>query len=102
MAKAKIKKDNYGLYLRYMGCVFRPDFPHGYDPRNPILDEEIKENDMVSVSYKGAGACYCKVKWNNVVLYWMNHGSYIVPDGDNVRYIKSHNCYLNNSTKSLA
>ena len=92
MAVVKIKKDQYGFYVRHAGCIFRPLFPIGYNPNNPEIN--IEEGMDVRVRYKGAGASYAKVRINDECLFWMNHGSYIVPNGDEIIHRKSYDCIL--------
>lgn len=93
MAKVVVKKDIYGLYVRHAGFVFRPLFPDGYDPKNP--EYNLAVDDEVTVAYKGVGASYAKIKVDGQPIFWMNHGSYIVPDGDDIKHLKSTLCILN-------
>lgn len=92
MASVKVKKDKYGFYVRHAGCVFRPLYPIGFEPNNPVVD--INEGMMVNATYKGAGASYAKVKVGQDQLFWMNHGSYIIPDGDDVIHQPSTQCII--------
>lgn len=90
MAKTKINSDEYGYYVRVGGFLFRPKFTIGNDPRNP--DVEIKKGDVVNVHYKGHGK-YARITKDNNVLYWENHGAYIIPDENGIRYVKSNLIY---------
>lgn len=88
--KLQVRKDDISLYIKAYGCIFRPLFTNGYDPRNPECN--IIEGEVVRASYKGAGAVYATVKTETgTVLYWLNHGSYIIPHGDEVKHLKSNN-----------
>lgn len=90
MPTTKVKEDQYGLYVRHAGFLFRPLFPSGFDPNNPLVD--IKADDIINITYKGVGASYAKLNIDGVIIYWMNHGSYIVPHDDTIKHLKSHEC----------
>lgn len=92
MATTKVKYDEYGFYVRHSGFLFRPLFPMGFEPNNPPID--VDADDMVAITYKGVGASYAKLRIDGIIVFWMNHGSYIVPDGDGTRYLKSTDCIL--------
>lgn len=99
MAKVLVKRDCYGLYIRHAGCVFRPLFPVGFDPKNPPTN--ITEGIEVRARYKGAGASYVKIDIDDQRLFWMNHGSYIVPDGDEIKHRKSYECIIESSVQVI-
>ncbi len=92
MAVVKVKKDKFGLYVRHAGFVFRPLFPLGFNPNNPDID--VTEGMSVRARYKGAGASYAKIRVGDECLFWMNHGSYIIPNGDELQHRKSVDCII--------
>lgn len=90
MALVKIKEDEHGFYVRTGGFLFRPVFTTGNDPKNP--DVEFTVGDEVNATYKGHGK-YVRITVDGVIVFWENHGAYIVPNGDNLKYLKSNNIY---------
>ncbi len=91
MSRSKVKQDVHGLYVRKEGFIFRPIFPVGFEVTNP--DVTLNVGDYVKCTYNGSAA-YARLVVDGDVLYWMKHGTYIIPDGNDLKHIRSSHVIL--------
>ena len=85
MAKTKVKTDEFGLYVRAGGYVFRP-IPCKYNlsGANPIYSRDgtsqFKVGQEVNAQHRGGTSCG-SVKTNGIEELWFSHGCYYVSNG---------------------
>lgn len=91
MSRSKIKSDVHGFYLKKDGYIFRPVFPPGYETKNPTVP--LEEGTKVRVTYNGSGS-YARINIDGTILFWMKHGTYIIPQGDDIKHLKSETVIL--------
>lgn len=77
MSTIKILKDKHGFYIRRKGKIARPVDEYDYTDAVVQRCNWPFTLDVVDVKIDGV--------WH----HWKSHGSYIVPDGNGVKHLKS-------------
>lgn len=92
---AKIRKDEYSLYVIKDGKYYRPLYPFGYKHLYKTLKNGISvfsERDKVKVSTH-RGSPLCEIKSEKIVETWFCLG--YTMDGDSRKSLLNHPEYLN-------
>ena len=87
MARSRIRKDSYGLFIVADGNVFRPDYPMGYKHLENNAGS-FKKGELVNANHRG-GTPLVNIKRvgekEAPASVWYSHGSAYVPNGQAIK-----------------